>query len=40
VGAGVSLAWDVVKVDVVRGLGGGGEWDLILSVDRRFWPWL
>jgi hypothetical protein len=39
-GAGVSLAWDVVRIDVVRGLGGGGEWDVILSVDRRFWPWL
>lgn len=40
VGAGVSLAWDVVRIDVARGLGGGGEWDLILSVDQRFWPWL
>ncbi len=40
VGAGLSLAWDVLRIDVVRGLGGGGEWDVILSVDQRFWPWL
>lgn len=40
VGAGLSFAWDVIRVDFARGLGGGGEWDVILSVDQRFWPWL
>ena len=36
VGAGAGLLWDVLHVDVARGL-RGGEWQLILSVDRRLW---
>jgi hypothetical protein len=40
VGAGIAFGWDVLRLDAVRGLGSGGEWQLILSVDPRFWPWL
>ena len=39
VGAGVGLFWDVLRIDVGRGLGGGG-WDAALSVTRRFRAWL
>lgn len=40
VGAGVSLGWDVIRLDVARGLGPGGLWEVIFSVDPRFRPWL
>lgn len=38
VGAGVGLLWDLVHVDVARGLGPGGEWQLLLSIDPQVWP--
>jgi hypothetical protein len=38
-GAGVGLLWDVIHVDVARGL-DGGKWELVVSVDRRFRGWL
>lgn len=40
VGAGLSLGWDVLRLDLARGLGEGGQWELIFSVDPRFRPWL
>lgn len=36
VGAGVGLLWDLFHVDLARGL-RGGEWQVILSVNRRLW---
>jgi hypothetical protein len=39
-GFGVALGWDVIRVDVARGLRDGGEWELILWVKQDFWPWL
>ncbi|MCG6957981.1 MAG: hypothetical protein LJF04_18470 [Gemmatimonadetes bacterium] len=39
VGMGLSLAWDVLRLDLGRGLRGGG-WELTFSVDPRFGPWL
>lgn len=39
VGAGLSLGWDVLRLDVARGL-NDGRWDVIFSVDGRFHPWL
>lgn len=39
-GLGLGLGWDVVRLDLARGLTGGGEWELILSVNPEFWPWL
>jgi hypothetical protein len=38
-GAGLGLGWDVLHVDLARGL-DGGEWELVVSVDRRFRGWL
>jgi hypothetical protein len=35
-GAGVGLFWDVVRLDVVRGL-RGGEWQLLFSVKPSLW---
>ena len=39
VGGGVGLLWDVLHLDLGRGL-EGGEWELVVSVDRRFRGWL
>ena len=39
VGAGAGLLWDVLHLDLGRGL-DGGEWELVVSVDRRFRGWL
>jgi hypothetical protein len=38
-GAGLGLLWDVIHVDLARGL-DGGKWELVVSVDRRFRGWL
>jgi hypothetical protein len=39
VGLGVSLGWDVLRLDLARGL-RDGRWELIFSVDPQFHPWL
>jgi hypothetical protein len=39
VGAGLSLGWDVLRLDVARGL-RDGRWEVMFSVDSRFHPWL
>jgi hypothetical protein len=39
VGLGLSLGWDVLRLDLARGL-RDGRWELIFSVDPRFHPWL
>jgi hypothetical protein len=39
-GAGVDLLWQVLRLDVARGLGAGGDWTLILEASPRFHPWL
>ena len=39
-GAGLGLAWDVLRLDLARGFTEGGEWQVILSVNHSFWPWL
>jgi len=38
VGAGVGLGWDLLRLDLARGLGRGGEWQFLLSIDPQFWP--
>jgi hypothetical protein len=40
VGLGLDLLWDVLTVDVARGLGAGGDWALLFGVNPRFHPWL
>ncbi len=39
VGLGVSMGWDVLRLDLARGL-RDGRWELIFSVDPKFHPWL
>lgn len=34
-GLGLALGWDLVQIDLVRGL-NGGSWELILDMNRRF----
>ena len=37
--AGVSTAWDLLRLDVAKGLGDDGEWQLLFSLDRGWWEW-
>jgi len=37
--AGVGLLFDLIRLDVARGL-NGGEWQFLFSVDSRWWSWL
>ena len=39
-GLGVDILWDVLTIDVARGLGPGGDWVLLVGVNPRFHPWL
>jgi len=39
VGVGLSFGWDVLRLDLGRGL-RDGNWELIFSVDPRFHSWL
>ena len=39
-GAGVGLFYDIVRVDVARGLGSGGRWELIVETRPSFWDFL
>ena len=39
-GMGLGLGWDLIRLDVGRGLDEGGDWEFVLSVQRRFWEWL
>jgi hypothetical protein len=40
VGAGVGLFFDIVRIDVARGLGGGGVWEVIVEANPSFWDFL
>ena len=40
VGMGLGLGWDLVHLDLGRGVDQGGGWEFILSVNHRFWKWL
>ncbi len=39
VGVGLSLGWDVLRLDLARGL-RDGKWEVIFAVDPRFYSWL
>ena len=39
VGAGLSFGWDAMRVDVARGVRGGG-WEALFSVAKQFRDWL
>lgn len=38
-GVGLGLLWNVLQIDLARGL-NGGRWVWIFSVNRTFWSWL
>ncbi len=40
VGTGVGLLFDIVRVELARGLRQGGNWELIVRVRPEFWAWL
>jgi hypothetical protein len=40
VGIGVALGWDVIRLDMARGVGAGGGWEFIFSVAPQFRDWL
>ncbi|MGH7502712.1 MAG: hypothetical protein ACREL7_13275 [Longimicrobiales bacterium] len=37
IGAGISLGWDILRFDVVRGLSRDGEWQFLFSIQPRLW---
>ncbi len=37
-GPGVALLWELLRVDLLRGLGEEGRWEVQVSVDPGFWP--
>jgi hypothetical protein len=39
-GAGVGLFHDLLRLDLVRGVGRGGGWELIVETRRSFWDFL
>jgi hypothetical protein len=39
VGAGLSLGWDAMRIDIAHGVRGGG-WEALFSVARQFRDWL
>ncbi len=40
VGAGVGLLFDILRIDVARGLGDGGRWEVIVEANPSFWDFL
>jgi hypothetical protein len=40
VGAGLGLLFDIVRLDLARGLSERGTWQLLFRVRSDFWPWL
>jgi len=40
VGAGVGIFYDLLRVDLARGLDAGGRWELSVEAQRAFWGWL
>ena len=39
-GMGIGVGWDLLHLDLGRGLNEGGDWEFVLSAQRRFWEWL
>jgi hypothetical protein len=40
IGVGVGLFYDILRVDLARGLGSGGRWELIVETRPSFWNFL
>jgi len=41
-GLGIALGWDVLQLDFTRALQDRPDsgWEVVFSVQKRFWPWL
>jgi hypothetical protein len=39
-GAGVGIFYDILRIDVARGLSSGGRWELIIEANPSFWDFL
>ncbi len=39
-GAGVGLFWDIIRLDLARGLDRGGRWQVVLSVTPGLWDFM
>ncbi|HZG41697.1 MAG TPA: hypothetical protein VEY93_01960, partial [Longimicrobium sp.] len=40
VGAGVGILYDILRIDVARGLGRFGQWEVIVEANPQFWDFL
>jgi hypothetical protein len=40
IGAGAGIFYDLLHVNVARGLGAGGRWEFSIEAQRAFWDWL
>jgi hypothetical protein len=40
VGAGVGILYDIIRIDVARGLGRFGQWEVIVEANPSFWDFL
>ncbi|HEX9938091.1 MAG TPA: hypothetical protein VGB15_13245 [Longimicrobium sp.] len=40
VGAGVGIFYDILRVDVARGLNSGGRWEVMIEANPSFWDFL
>ncbi len=40
IGAGLGIFYDIVRVDVARGLGRDGRWELVVETRPTFWDFL
>ncbi|HET7233396.1 MAG TPA: hypothetical protein VFJ16_25515 [Longimicrobium sp.] len=40
VGAGLGIFYDILRVDVARGLSSGGRWELMIEANPSFWDFL
>ncbi|HEU0015173.1 MAG TPA: hypothetical protein VFQ45_15895 [Longimicrobium sp.] len=39
-GAGLGIFFDILRVDLVRGLSDGGRWELVIEANPSFWDFL
>lgn len=40
VGAGVGILYDILRIDVARGLGAEGRWEVVVEANPGFWDFL
>ncbi|HET6232087.1 MAG TPA: hypothetical protein VFE05_18580 [Longimicrobiaceae bacterium] len=40
IGAGVGLVYDILRLDVHRGMGAGGRWEVVVDARPSFWDFL